>query len=156
MSAAAAVRTFNIWLIVLASVVTKCQGFTTGPPSIIFTTSRVTPLLRQPQKWSSTTRTTPPPPPPLHMRNNRNTQDEADVEEEARLRIWESRRGQIRSLLKNAESLRNYRIKNGTYTSVLFIKCDSCRIWKGAACLILCLENAPLTHKLGVRTLLLF
>ena len=39
--------------------------------------------------------------------------DEATIEEEARLRIFESRRGQIRSALKSAESLRNFRIKNG-------------------------------------------
>lgn len=73
-----------------------------------------------------------------------NDKDEATIEEESRLKIWESRRGkicssnlfvkgttvvlvlqhvvmvfhsifpgQIRSVLKNAESLRNFRIKNG-------------------------------------------
>jgi hypothetical protein len=138
MSAAAASRTFNIGLVLLAIVVTQCQGFTTGPPTIIVTSPRgVTPLLRQPQqKWSSPTRTVSPP--PLHLRNNKNIQDEADVEEEARIRIWESRRGQIRSLLKNAESLRNYRIKNGTYTSV----------WSKVVARLKML----LSHKLGVRT----
>ena len=38
---------------------------------------------------------------------------ESTIEEEARLRIWESRRGQIRQTLKSAENLRNFRLKNG-------------------------------------------
>ena len=48
---------------------------------------------------------------PLRARNS--NKDEAAIEEEARLRIWESRLGQIRSALKSAESLRNFRIQNG-------------------------------------------
>jgi len=36
-----------------------------------------------------------------------------DVEEEARLNVLKSRRQQIRSTLKNAESLQNFRLKNG-------------------------------------------
>ncbi len=39
--------------------------------------------------------------------------DEATIEEEARIRIYESRRRQIRSALKSAESIRNLRLKNG-------------------------------------------
>jgi len=38
--------------------------------------------------------------------------DQATVEEEARLKVLESRRKQIRSTLKAAESLKNYRMKN--------------------------------------------
>ena len=50
----------------------------------------------------------------LRLFNNDNEgKDEATIEEEARLRIWESRRGQIRSTLKSAENLRNFRLKNG-------------------------------------------
>ncbi|CAJ1953691.1 unnamed protein product [Cylindrotheca closterium] len=39
--------------------------------------------------------------------------DDATIEEEARTKVWESRRKQIRTTLKNAESFRNFRIKNG-------------------------------------------
>ena len=46
--------------------------------------------------------------------------DEKELEEEARLKIWESRRGQIRGVLKSAEKQRNYRIENG--------ECSSCCI----------------------------
>ena len=41
------------------------------------------------------------------------TDDQAAVEEEARLKVLESRRKQLRGTLRAAESLRNYRIKNG-------------------------------------------
>ena len=40
------------------------------------------------------------------------TDDQAAVEEEARLKILQARRQQIRGTLKAAESLRNYRIQN--------------------------------------------
>jgi uncharacterized membrane protein YdjX (TVP38/TMEM64 family) len=49
---------------------------------------------------------------PLNAWGN-DEQDKAEIEEEARLKIFESRRGQIRSALKGAESLRTFRIKNG-------------------------------------------
>mmetsp|Transcript_21737 Transcript_21737/g.53697 ORF Transcript_21737/g.53697 Transcript_21737/m.53697 type:complete len:527 (-) Transcript_21737:3061-4641(-) len=39
--------------------------------------------------------------------------DDATIEEEARVKVWGSRRNQIRTTLKSAESLRNFRIKNG-------------------------------------------
>lgn len=40
-------------------------------------------------------------------------EDQATVEEEARQKVLEARRRQIRGVLKSAESLRNYRLKNG-------------------------------------------
>jgi hypothetical protein len=42
-----------------------------------------------------------------------NDKDEAEIEEEQRLKIFENRRGQIRQSLKAAENLRTFRIKNG-------------------------------------------
>eukprot|EP00980_Cylindrotheca_fusiformis_P005756 scaffold1194_cov127-Cylindrotheca_fusiformis.AAC.33 len=60
-----------------------------------------------------------PPPVFLQMawgdKNNKNTakKDEEAIEEEVRLNILENRRGQIRSTLKSAESLRTFRLKNG-------------------------------------------
>jgi hypothetical protein len=50
---------------------------------------------------------------PSLMKASNNDKDEATIEEEQRLKIFEARRGQIRSALKAAESLRNYRITNG-------------------------------------------
>lgn len=43
---------------------------------------------------------------------NDNRDDEAVIEEEQRLKILKARRNQIRSTLKSAENLRNYRLKN--------------------------------------------
>ena len=54
----------------------------------------------------------------LHLFND-DGKDEATIEEEARLRIWESRRGQIRSMLKSAEGVRNFRLENGMQMAVL-------------------------------------
>jgi len=52
--------------------------------------------------------------PALHLfDNNDGDKDEATIEEEARIKIYESRRKQIRSALKGAESIRNLRLKNG-------------------------------------------
>ena len=48
----------------------------------------------------------------LHLRNN-DGKDEAQVEEEARLKILESRRYQIRDALKSAETIRNFRFQQG-------------------------------------------
>jgi uncharacterized membrane protein YdjX (TVP38/TMEM64 family) len=45
--------------------------------------------------------------------NGDGDKDEATIEEEQRLKIYESRRGQIRASLKSAESIRNLRLKNG-------------------------------------------
>ena len=42
-----------------------------------------------------------------------NDEEEKEQIEEARIRIWNSRRGEIRSMLKSAESLRNFRYANG-------------------------------------------
>ena len=42
-----------------------------------------------------------------------NDDEEREQIEEARVRIWRSRRGEIRSMLKSAEQLRNFRISNG-------------------------------------------
>jgi len=39
--------------------------------------------------------------------------DDATIEEEARVDVWTSRRGQIRNTFKSAENFRNFRIKNG-------------------------------------------
>jgi len=49
--------------------------------------------------------------PPLTRLSARQTDEE--LEEEARLKVLESRRYQIRSMLKSAESLRNFRLDNG-------------------------------------------
>lgn len=49
----------------------------------------------------------------LFDKNNGDKKDEATIEEEARLKIFENRRKQIRSALKSAESIRNLRLKNG-------------------------------------------
>lgn len=38
---------------------------------------------------------------------------DAEIEEEARVKVWESRRYQIRSVLKSAEGVRNLRLRNG-------------------------------------------
>ena len=58
-----------------------------------------------------THRHVPPSSPHLTRLSARPTDDE--LEEEARLKVLESRRYQIRSMLKSAESLRNFRIDNG-------------------------------------------
>ena len=42
-----------------------------------------------------------------------NDEEEKEQIEEARIRIWNSRRGEIRSMLKGSESLRNFRYANG-------------------------------------------
>lgn len=42
-----------------------------------------------------------------------NDEEEKEQIEEARIRIWNNRRGEIRSMLKGAESLRNFRYANG-------------------------------------------
>ena len=42
-----------------------------------------------------------------------NDDEEKEQVEEARVRIWKSRRQEIRSMLKSAEGLRNFRISNG-------------------------------------------
>jgi hypothetical protein len=51
-------------------------------------------------------------PSPLRALNDE--KDEAAVEEDVRLKIYESRRRQIRASLKSAESLRNFRLEKGT------------------------------------------
>ncbi|VEU43827.1 unnamed protein product [Pseudo-nitzschia multistriata] len=48
--------------------------------------------------------------PPLRVYND---DEEREQIEEARLRIWNNRRGEVRSMLKGAESLRNFRLANG-------------------------------------------
>ena len=122
-----------IWsLVALIAFVDRCEAFVCKPQSVVGIT------LHNPLSWSpsvsssssssgsslsdvsyadgttkSTKLTTR-----LHLFNNNDDgekKDEATIEEEARLRIWESRRGQIRSTLKSAEGLRNFRIKNGTF-----------------------------------------
>ena len=50
---------------------------------------------------------------PRQLFKDNEGKDEATIEEEGRLRVWESRRGQIRSALKSAESIRNTRVANG-------------------------------------------
>ena len=56
---------------------------------------------------------------PLHRRHHhqrlsaQQRPTDEELEEEARLKVLESRRYQIRSMLKSAESLRNFRITNG-------------------------------------------
>ena len=42
-----------------------------------------------------------------------NDEEEKEEIEEARIRIWNQRRGEVRSMLKSAEGLRNFRIENG-------------------------------------------
>lgn len=51
-------------------------------------------------------------PSPLRAFNDKKNEDELD--EDVRLKIYGSRRRQIRSALKSAEALRNYRLENGT------------------------------------------
>jgi hypothetical protein len=53
--------------------------------------------------------------------NDDNNKDEATIEEESRLKIWESRRGQIRSSLKGAEALRYYRLEKGMRRYLLLV-----------------------------------
>uniref|UniRef100_A0A7S1ZBI6 VTT domain-containing protein n=1 Tax=Trieres chinensis TaxID=1514140 RepID=A0A7S1ZBI6_TRICV len=53
------------------------------------------------------------PPSKITLRAFGDDKDQEEVEEEARLKVLEGRRSQIRSALKNAESLRNFRINNG-------------------------------------------
>jgi uncharacterized membrane protein YdjX (TVP38/TMEM64 family) len=48
-----------------------------------------------------------------HLFQDDGGKDEAAILEEGRLRVWESRRGQIRASLKSAESIRNMRLTNG-------------------------------------------
>ncbi len=47
--------------------------------------------------------------------NDQEDKTDDDEEEEARLKVLASRRKTIRSTLKSAESLRNFRIMNGAY-----------------------------------------
>ncbi|KAL3943752.1 MAG: hypothetical protein SGBAC_002175 [Bacillariaceae sp.] len=49
----------------------------------------------------------------LNAWGNDDKKDDATIEEEARVKVWESRRKQMRTVLKSAESLRTFRIKNG-------------------------------------------
>ena len=42
-----------------------------------------------------------------------NNEEEKEEIEEARVRIWNSRRGEVRGMLRSAESLRNFRFENG-------------------------------------------
>jgi len=49
-------------------------------------------------------------PSPLKVYND---EEEKEQIEEARIRIWNNRRGEIRSMLKGAESVRNFRFANG-------------------------------------------
>jgi hypothetical protein len=53
---------------------------------------------------------------PLRLFNN-DEKDDATIEEEARLKIYENRRGQLRAGLKGAESLRSFRIEKGMYST---------------------------------------
>jgi predicted rRNA methylase YqxC with S4 and FtsJ domains len=50
-------------------------------------------------------------PSPLRALNDK--KDDATIEEEARIKIYESRRMQIRAALKSAEALRNFRLEKG-------------------------------------------
>lgn len=50
---------------------------------------------------------------PTTRLNVYNDEEEKEEIEEARIRIWNSRRGEIRSMLKSAEKLRNFRFENG-------------------------------------------
>lgn len=49
----------------------------------------------------------------LYFFNDDDDRDEAEIEEEARVKILQSRRQQIRSVLKSAEGVRNFRRING-------------------------------------------
>ena len=51
----------------------------------------------------------------LHAWGNGDEEKLKQEEEESRLKVLESRRKTIRSTLKSAESLRNYRITNGKH-----------------------------------------
>mmetsp|Transcript_30037 Transcript_30037/g.45764 ORF Transcript_30037/g.45764 Transcript_30037/m.45764 type:complete len:541 (-) Transcript_30037:22-1644(-) len=81
-------RRISILYISAALLISACRGFLIQSP-LSPTTSRALPL----KAWGS-------------------NRDPKAVEEEARLKILDDRRGQIRSGLKGAESLRNFRIKN--------------------------------------------
>jgi hypothetical protein len=50
-------------------------------------------------------------PSPLRALNDK--KDEATLDEDVRLKIYESRRTQIRAALKSAEALRNFRLQKG-------------------------------------------
>jgi hypothetical protein len=62
-------------------------------------------------------------PSPLRAFNDK--KDEAALEEDTRLKIYESRRMQIRAALKSAEALRNFRLEKGTNS--IFSTCQSRR-----------------------------
>jgi uncharacterized membrane protein YdjX (TVP38/TMEM64 family) len=47
------------------------------------------------------------------------SKEEAEQVEEVRLNIWKNRRGQVRSMLRNAESLRNFRLARGLWVPEL-------------------------------------
>ena len=51
----------------------------------------------------------------LRAWGSNNEEDLEEKEEEARLKVLESRRKTIRSALKSAESLKNFRVNNGRY-----------------------------------------
>ena len=51
---------------------------------------------------------------PSPLRAFKDEKDEAALEEDTRLKIYESRRMQIRAALKSAEALRNFRLEKGT------------------------------------------
>ena len=61
-----------------------------------------------------------------------NDKDEATIEEEARLRIYESRRSQIRSALKSAEGIRNFRIKNGMNDASFYSTTSVCEMFSSS------------------------
>ena len=55
-------------------------------------------------------------------------EDQAAVEEEARLKVLEARRKQIRDVLKAAESVRNYQLENGEVYSLIFSDLFACTL----------------------------
>jgi uncharacterized membrane protein YdjX (TVP38/TMEM64 family) len=84
----------NVLCGISALLVSSCYAFV--PKSSIQLCSRTSPGAVR-MAWGS---------------NNENKDEEA-IKEDARIKIFESRRGQIRSALKSAESLRTFRIQNG-------------------------------------------
>mmetsp|Transcript_21350 Transcript_21350/g.50535 ORF Transcript_21350/g.50535 Transcript_21350/m.50535 type:complete len:615 (-) Transcript_21350:65-1909(-) len=85
------------------AVLLPCQAFL-SPAKIAWKQGASTAI--HPQHPESLRRT----PQPLQVYND---DEEREQIEEARVRIWNSRRGEVRSMLKGAESLRNFRLANG-------------------------------------------
>jgi hypothetical protein len=84
----------NIVFAIVTILANECQAFVPSSAVKPFLSSKTKSSLRV---WN----------------NDDNNKDEATIEEESRLKIWESRREQIRSSLKGAEALRYYRLEKG-------------------------------------------